>query len=98
MKSSDLTKITKLYEDIGAGVSGGQNSDVVMGVNMPDTGVHNQHEHETTKPQIVAFTREIKQILLELNKEKLNPAISAKLATVTDRINTIDDWLQNNIS
>ena len=98
MRTSDYNKLTSIYEDIGAGVAGGQNSDIVMGVNMPDTGVHNQHEPETTKPQIVAYTREIKQILLELNKAKLNPEITAKLATITDRINSIDDWLQNNIA
>ncbi len=98
MKSSDYNKLTRLYEDMGAGVSGGQNSEMVMGVNMPDSGIHNNHEHETTKPQIVAFTREIKQILLDLSKTRLDPAISAKLATATDRINSIDDWLQNNIA
>jgi hypothetical protein len=98
MKSSDYGKLTRLYEDMSAGVSGGQNSDIVMGVNMPDSGIQNQHEHETTKPQIVAFTREIKQILLDLTKAHLNPAIASKLATVTDRINSIDDWLQNNIA
>ena len=98
MKSSDYSKLTRLYEDLGAGVSGGSNSDVVMGVNMPDAGVHNQHEHETTKPQIVAFTREIKQIILDLTKTKLNPETASKLATVADRINSIDDWLQNNLA
>jgi len=98
MKSSDYNKLTRLYEDIGAGVSGGADSDVVMGVNMPDIGVHNEHEHEVTKPQIVAFAREIKQILADLNKVKLNPTIASKLATVSDRINSIDDWLQNNLA
>ena len=98
MRSSDYNKLTSLYEDIGAGVSGGQDSDIVMGVNMPDAGMHNQHEHETTKPQIVAFTREIKQILLDLTKSRLDPETSSKLATITDRINSIDDWLQNNIA
>ena len=98
MRSSDYNILTRLYEDMGAGVSGGQNSDIVMGVNMPDTGMHNKHEHEVTKPQIVAFTREIKQILLDLTKTKLNPEITSKLATVTDRINSIDDWLQNNLA
>jgi hypothetical protein len=83
---------------MGAGVSGGQNSDMVMGVNMPDSGAQNNHEHETTKPQIVAFAREIKQILLDLSKSKLDPESSSKLATVTDRINSIDDWLQNNLT
>lgn len=98
MKASDYNKLARLYEDVGAGVSGGQNSDIVMGVNMPDTGIHNSHEHEITKPQIVAYAREIKRILSELNKIKLNPSIASKLATVTDRINSIDDWLQNNIA
>lgn len=98
MRSGDLTKITKLYEDMGAGVSGGQNSEIVMGVNMPDSGVHNSHEHETTKPQIIAYTREIKKILLDLTKMRLDPEMSSKLATVTDRINSIDDWLQNNLT
>jgi len=98
MRSGDLTKITKLYEDMGAGVSGGQNSEIVMGVNMPDSGVHNSHEHETTKPQIIAYTREIKKIILDLTKIRLNPEMASKLATVTDRINSIDDWLQNNLT
>jgi len=98
MKSSDYSKLTRLYEDMGAGVSGGSNSDIVMGLNMPDIGAHNEHEHETTKPQIIAFTRDIKQTLLELNKAKLNPDITSKLATITDRINSIDNWLQNNIA
>lgn len=98
MRSSDYSELTRLYEDMGAGVSGGSDSDIVMGVNMPDTGVHNQHEHETTKPQIIAFTRDIKQILLDLNKAKLNPEVASKLATITDRINAIDNWLQNNLA
>jgi len=99
MTSSDYNKLTRLYEDMRAGVSGGQNSDIVMGVNMPDAGAHQHNrEHETTKPQIVAFTREIKQILLDLTKFKLNPEVSSKLSTITDRINSIDDWLQNNIA
>ena len=98
MKSSDYNKLTRLYEDMGAGVSGGQNSDVVMGINMPDSNARNNNEHETTKPQIVAFTREIKQILLDLTKSRLDPKTTSKLATVTDRINSIDDWLQNNIA
>lgn len=98
MKSSDYNKLTRLYEDMGAGVSGGQNSDIVMGVNMPDAGAHHNQEHQTTKPQIVAFTREIKQILLDLTKSNVNAETSSKLATITDRINSIDDWLQNNIA
>lgn len=98
MRSSDYVKLTRLYEDMGAGVSGGQNSNVVMGVNMPDSNARNNHEHETTKPQIVAFTREIKQIILDLTKSRLDPETTSKLATVTDRINSIDDWLQNNIA
>lgn len=101
MHSSDYEKIANLYtvltEDIGAGAAGSQ-TEMVAGVNMPDTGLHNHHEHEVTKPQIVAYAREIKQILLELNKIKLSPSIASKLATVTDRINSIDDWLQNNIA
>lgn len=98
MKSSDYSKITKLYEDIGAAVSNGINSNIVMGINMPDTGIHNAHEHKTSKSQIVAYTREIKQILLDLNKSDLSPKIVSNLAKITDRINSIDEWLQNNIA
>ena len=97
MNTSDLTKLTKIYEDIGAGASGGANSDIVMGVNMPDAGSHAKHQKETTKPQIIAFTREIKQILLDLSKSKFDPQITAKLTTAMERINSIDDWMQNNI-
>jgi hypothetical protein len=98
MKSSDYNKLTKLYEDIGAAISGGSNSEMVMGVNMPDTGVHNGFEHETSKPQIIAFTREIKKILLELSQNKFDSKITDKLNTAISRINSIDDWLQNNIA
>jgi len=97
MKSSDLTKLTKIYEDIGAAVSGGATSDVVMGVNMPDSNITHDNEKETTKPQVIAFTREIKKILLDLNESNLDPTISSKLAIITDRINSIDNWLQNNL-
>lgn len=97
MNTSDLFKLTKIYEDIGAGASGGANSDIVLGVNMPDVGSHAKHEKETTKPQIVAFTREIKQILLDLSKNRFDPQITAKLNTAIDCINSIDDWLQNNL-
>lgn len=97
MKSSDLNKLTKIYEDIGAGVSGGATSDVVMGVNMPDSNKVHNNESETTKPQVIAFTREIKKLLLDLNEANLDPQITSKLAIITDRINSIDNWLQNNL-
>jgi hypothetical protein len=97
MKSSDLNKLTKIYEDIGAGVSGGSNSDVVMGVNMPDSNAKQTNKPETTKPQAIAFVREIKKILLDLNEANLDSQILSKLAIMTDRINSIDNWLQNNL-
>lgn len=101
MRSSDYEKIASLYkllnEDIGAGVAGGE-MEMVTGVDMPDTGIHNQHEHEVTKHKVIASIREAKQILKDLNHVKLNPSISAKLATVAEKIGLVNDWLESNIT
>lgn len=103
MKSSDINNIKKAYarvlnEDIGAGADAGQGA-IVMGVNLPDNpqnqGSYADEAKDMAKSQLMGIIKEVKDILNELNSKKLEPWMASKIATVSDRIHSVDEWLNS---
>ena len=101
MVNSDVNNIEKAYlsilkEDIGAAADPGQGA-IVMGLNMPDSPNNGSYENEVkdmAKSQLLNIMKEIKNILNELNSKKLEPWMADKISTVSDRISSVDEWLQ----
>jgi hypothetical protein len=101
MKPSDVYNIKVAYdrvlkEDIGAGADTG--GAIVMGVNMPDvTPESNDYEDDAknmAKAQLLGMLNEVKDILNELNNKELEPWMASKIATVSDRIHSVHQWME----
>lgn len=102
MVQSDIKNIENAYrsilkEDIGAGADAGQGA-IVMGLNMPESdnnnGSYEDEVKDMAKSQLLNIMKEIKNILNELNSKKLEPWMADKISTVSDRISSVDEWLQ----
>lgn len=100
MKPSDINNIKNAYarvlnEDTGAGAD--TQGSIVMGLNMPDNpqnqGSYAQEAKDMAKSQLMGIIKEVKDILNELNSKKLEPWMATKIATVSDRIHSVDEWL-----
>ncbi len=102
MVQSDIKNIETAYlsilkEDIGAAADPGQGA-IVMGIDMSDSsnnrGSYQDKAKDMAKSQLLNTMKEIKSILNELNSKKLEPWMADKISTVSDRISSVDEWLQ----
>jgi hypothetical protein len=102
MKPSDVYNIKVAYdrvlkEDIGAGADTG--GAIVMGVNMPDVPAQGKNYEDDAKhmakAQLLGMLNEVQDILNELNNKKLEPWMASKIATVSDRIHSVHQWMES---